>query len=126
MGLLKFEYEYELASFFGLSTSAFSQRKARGSVPVDKIATACGQYGWNFNYVMTGDKYSFPDELNPESQEPPPHGKSSEALANNEIDRLTEELKKEKESLSTAEFYKVMAGVYGVLEKMKKEREGHK
>jgi transcriptional regulator with XRE-family HTH domain len=55
-----------------------------------------------------------------------PEKESGLKAETDEIDRLEAELRKEKELLTTAEFYRVMAGVYGVLEDMRKEREGQK
>lgn len=47
-------HEYQVAELIHFNRSAFSQRKKRNSVPVDKIAILCGQRGWDFNWVING------------------------------------------------------------------------
>lgn len=54
MELTGYTDEYKVAEILGFTRSAFSQRKARGSVPVDKIAIECELRGWNFDWVMYG------------------------------------------------------------------------
>lgn len=54
MEMTGFSEEYQVAELLGFSRTAFSQRKARGSVPVDRIATVCEQKGWDFRWITTG------------------------------------------------------------------------
>lgn len=54
MQLKGFTQEFQVAELLGYSRTAFSQRKKRGSIPVDKIAIICDQEGWDLKWILYG------------------------------------------------------------------------
>ncbi len=55
MAMLDKTYEYEIGQLLDIERTALSQRKKRGSVPVDKVVNLCREYGFDVNWVLTGD-----------------------------------------------------------------------
>jgi hypothetical protein len=55
MTALGMSFEYNIADRLGLRRDAFSARKKRGALPIDKIQLLCTQEGLNFDWVMTGE-----------------------------------------------------------------------
>lgn len=51
-----FTQEAEVAEFLGFSRTAFSQRKKRQSIPIDKIAIVCERDGLDFGWIMGGEE----------------------------------------------------------------------
>jgi transcriptional regulator with XRE-family HTH domain len=82
------------------------------------VAILCAKFSISEDWVASGEGEMFSETSAGAAQ--------LQEEAADEIARLGTELRKEKEKLSTAEFYRVMAGLYGVIEDMKKEREGSK
>ena len=48
-------YEYEIGQLLDIERSALSQRKKRGSIPVDRVVTICRDNGLDVNWVLTGE-----------------------------------------------------------------------
>jgi hypothetical protein len=87
------EHEFQAAELLGFSRTAFSQRKKRGSVPVDKIAIWCEREGVNINWVLTGEgqiktrelEISSPEEVQPDTIDEPGENNQEIQLSNRDL-----------------------------------------
>lgn len=70
------QYDGEIAKTLGLSKSAFSERKRRKSLPIDKIRLFCERMSINMDWLLTGegDMHKTPEGKPPEEPRLGPPG----------------------------------------------------
>ncbi len=77
------DFDYQVGEELGIERTALSQRKKRGSVPVDKVELLCSMKGINVNWVYTGEG----PMLNPDPLPAPNTPSPSAPLGDGALDR---------------------------------------
>jgi len=112
----------EFSKRIGIAPGYFSEILSGKKKPSDKLLRlVCKEFGEDPYWLMYGEGEMIGDK---ETTAPLEHLDQPDPGELDEINRLEKELREAKAKLSTAEFYRVMAGLYGVLEDSRKERKG--
>lgn len=115
---LSLPHDAALARALGMKTSAYANRKRKGSVPLEAISALAGQHGLDLHWLIRGERLARPPEGEPArqvAQEVPAYGALDPKLLEMCLRIVEDELEAKQMHVSSDRRAKIVALLYDYL-----------